>query len=124
MGLEPKVKEAILESLRGARASAEKGSYSDLMKVGVRLFVLPDLLSDEKWKKEFYLSAFILGAIGSGLDKEELDALDAEKKSVFQKGFLAILQSLYDGIANEEISKIDDAIKEMIVKYYVAFGPL
>lgn len=122
MVLIQEVKESILLHLKNAEASLEKADFSDVIKAGVRLFILPELISDEKWKKEFYLSGLVLTTIGSAVEKETVDSFTPEKRAMVTKEFARMMRMLQDAIATEKFNQFDDTLRELAMKYYVEFG--
>jgi hypothetical protein len=118
MVLVQEVRESILRSLKKAEIAVEKADFSDLMTVGLRMGVLPELISDEKWKKEMYLSALILTNIGGSADKEFLEKLAPEKKNALIKDLSTKLQVLEDAISGEKLSQMSDILMDMVTFYY------
>ena len=119
MTIVQEVRESILKSLKKAELSVEKGDFSDLMTAGVRISVFPELINDEKWKKELYLSALILSNMGGLADKEFLDKLGPEKKNTLIKDLGTKLQALGDAINGEKLAQMSDILRDMVTLYYV-----
>jgi hypothetical protein len=119
MALVQGVRENILKSLKKAELAIEKGDFSDLMTTGIRISVLPELITDEKWKKELYLSALVMTNIGGFGDKEFLEKLAPEKKTVLIKDLGPKLLALEDAISGEKIGQMSDVLRDMVMLYYL-----
>jgi hypothetical protein len=119
VALVQEVKESILKSLKKAEESLDRGDFGDLMTAGVRISVFPELITDEKWKKELYVSALIVTSIGGFGDKEFLEKLAPEKKNALIKDLEMKLQALGNAISDENLGQMSEVLKDMISLYYV-----
>jgi len=121
MPLDSKAKEAILKFTKEAIESLQESSFDGMRKLLVRLIAIADIFPDEEWSKELNLAALALGEIGAGTE-EDFEEMDRERKDHIIDAYSEFLNSFYKAIEEEDISKVDDVLKEFVTFFLKEVG--
>lgn len=112
MPLEPKVKKVILSKTKKAIDELQKSNFDGMKRLFVTMVGLTELVCDEVWNKEIKLSALVFGGVGSTTESD-FEERDKEKQDRIIKTYTDILNSFHRAVEEEDVPKIDDALKRL-----------
>jgi hypothetical protein len=113
MPLEPKMKKVILAKVQKAMDDMQRSSFDGFKKLMRHMTAFADLVSDKNWKKELKMIAVVMGGVGATTESQfEEDVPKAKKDEIF-KSYTEILTHFQKAFEDEDIKKIDDALKNL-----------